>query len=191
MKRNDSLKLSILAALFAALTAVGSYITVPVGPVPFVLANMFVLMSGLLLGPLWGVVSMGLYLLLGIIGLPVFAGATSGVARFLGPTGGFLFGYLLAPFVVGLVVIGTKRSFLRDLIAMILGAVSLYAIGIPWLNNVTGMNDLEKAAESMIPYMAGDVVKALLAALLAQILYVSLGSLLPKVSRHAKHHKHS
>ena len=66
----------VLASLMAALTAVGAYIQVPIGPVPIVLSTLFVLLSGLLLGSRWGLASMGLYLLVGAIGMPFFAGAS-------------------------------------------------------------------------------------------------------------------
>jgi len=183
MKKNDPLKMSILAALFAGLTAVGAYIAIPVGTVPFVLANMFVLLSGLLLGPVWGPISMGLYLLMGIMGLPVFAGGAAGAARLVGPTGGFLLGYPLAALVTGLLTTLTKQNFSRDLLVLLLGAAAIYALGIPWLNAVTGMEDITGAFVAMLPYMGGDGVKALLAALLAQTLYTTMGGILPRVSR--------
>ncbi|MCK7505939.1 MAG: biotin transporter BioY [Desulfobacterales bacterium] len=77
----------VYASLFAALTAVGAYLFVPIGPVPIVLQNMFVFLAGLLLGSRWGLASVAVYLLAGICGLPVFAGGTGGIGRFVGPTG--------------------------------------------------------------------------------------------------------
>lgn len=182
-KRNDTLKFSILAALMAALTAIGAYISIPIKPVPFVLANLFVLLSGLLLGPWWGAASMLLYLLLGAIGLPVFAGGTAGAAKLVGVTGGFLFGYVLAAFIVGLVVSFSKRSFGRDLFALLLGAISIYALGLPWLKVTANIETWSALFTMNMWYMIGDVVKALIAALIAQALYISINPLLPKVGR--------
>ena len=78
----ENLRWTVLASLMAALTAVGAYLQIPIGPVPIVLSTLFVLLSGLLLGSRWGLVSMALYLLIGAIGLPVFSGGRGGVAHF-------------------------------------------------------------------------------------------------------------
>ena len=111
----------IYASLFAALTAVGAYLFVPIGPVPIVLQNMFVFLAGLLLGSRWGLASVAVYLLAGICGLPVFAGGTGGIGRFAGPTGGFLLGYLPAVFLVGWIAERQPGRMLRDVAAMLLG----------------------------------------------------------------------
>ena len=97
-----TLRMSVFSALFSALIIVGAYLKIPVGPVPIVLANFFVLLAGVLLGPKWGAASVGLYLLLGVVGLPVFAGG-GGIAYLTGPTGGFLIGYLPAAFLAGVI----------------------------------------------------------------------------------------
>ena len=86
--------MTIYAALFAALTAVGAYMALPIGPVPVVMQNLFVFLAGLILGGRWGLASVGIYLLAGAVGMPVFAGGTGGVGRFFGPTGGYLIGWI-------------------------------------------------------------------------------------------------
>jgi len=92
-------------SLMAALIAVGAYIAIPIPivPVPIVLQNLFVLLAGLLLGSRWGLASMGLYLLAGSIGLPVFSGGRGGLAHFLGPTGGYLIGFAVEAWLVGFI----------------------------------------------------------------------------------------
>src|SRR4030043_1983259 len=97
----EKLRWTVLSSLMAAMTAVGAYIHVPIGPVPIVLSTLFVLLSGFLLGSHWGMASMGLYLLVGAIGIPVFAGGKGGFAHFFGPTGGYLLGCVLASWVTG------------------------------------------------------------------------------------------
>src|SRR4030066_1601664 len=99
----EKLRWMVFASLMAALTAVGAYIHIPIGPVPIVLSTLFVILSGLLLGSRWGLASMGLYLLVGAIGMPVFAGGKGGFAHFLGPTGGYLFGFALSAWLTGFV----------------------------------------------------------------------------------------
>lgn len=93
------------AALFVALITAGALVAIPLPgtPVPIVLQNAFVVLTGLVLAPAWAALTVGVYLLLGAIGLPVFAGATGGLAHFAGPTGGFLVGYLPAVFVTAIV----------------------------------------------------------------------------------------
>jgi biotin transport system substrate-specific component len=161
------LRAMVRAALFAALTAVGAYLSIPMVPVPMVLQNMVVFLTGLLLGPRWGVAAVGLYLLAGACGLPVFAGATGGIGRFAGPTGGFLLGYLPAVAVVGWIA-GARGGIARDVGAMIAGAVVLYACGIPWLAAVTGLPLERAAAVGLLPFLPGDAVKIAAAALIAR-----------------------
>ena len=103
MNPNNRLQKMVLAALMAALTAAGAYMVIPIGPVPIVLQNLFVLLSGLLLGSRWAAASMGIYLLGGALGLPIFAGGSGGLAKLIGPTGGYLVGFPLAAFIIGLV----------------------------------------------------------------------------------------
>lgn len=157
----------VRAALFAALTAVGAYLSIPMVPVPMVLQNMVVFLAGLLLGPRWGAASVGLYLLAGACGLPVFAGATGGIGRFAGPTGGFLLGYLPAVAAVGWIA-GARGGIGRDVAAMAAGAAVLYACGIPWLAGVTGLPLERAAAVGLLPFLPGDAVKIAAAALIAR-----------------------
>lgn len=158
----------VYASLFAALTAAGAYLFVPIGPVPIVLQNLFVFLAGLLLGSRWGLASVAVYLLAGICGLPVFAGGTGGIGRFAGPTGGFLLGYLPVVFLVGWIAERKPARMPRDVAAMALGAVALYTCGVPWLMMVTGMPFEKAVAAGMLPFLAGDALKIAAAALIAK-----------------------
>lgn len=167
----------VLSALFTALIAVGSYIAIPFPPVPLVLANFFTLLAGLLLGPLWGGVSVLLYLVLGAIGFPVFSGGSGGFAHFFSPTGGFLLGYLLAAIAAGLVIhgpTGFRRSpgLARLAVAGLLGMLVIYAIGLPWFQIVLSakFTTLWSAFLFMAPFMVGDLVKVAVAAVLSRSL---------------------
>ena len=108
MKPSSELHMTVYASLFAALTAAGAYIALPIGPVPIVMQNLFVMLAGLILGSRWGFAAIAVYLLAGAVGLPVFAGGVGGFSRFLGPTGGYLLGYLPAVFCIGLISQKTK-----------------------------------------------------------------------------------
>jgi biotin transport system substrate-specific component len=171
MEQNSpQLRLTVYASLLAALTAVGAYLAIPIGPVPIVLQNMFVLLTGLLLGSRWGLASMAVYLLAGLVGLPVFAGGTGGLGRLFGPTGGYLVAYLPAVFIVGLISEKGGRRLAYDVLAMICGSLIIYAFGLAWLKIVTGMPLAKTLAVGMYPFLPGDAVKIAAAAPIARTL---------------------
>jgi biotin transport system substrate-specific component len=153
------LKRMVYAALMAALTAAGAYIAIPVGPVPIVLQNLFVMLAGLLLGGRWGLTSVGGYLLAGAMGLPVFAGGTGGVGKFVGPTGGYLLGFAAAAYLVGVISERGRGRVAIDVLAMLAGTVVLYAFGVSWLKVVTGMSVSKAVAVGMVPFLIGDLLK--------------------------------
>ncbi len=162
------IRMIVLTSLMAALMAVGAYIHVPIGPVPIVLTNLFVLLSGLLLGSRWGVASMGLYLLVGAIGIPVFAGGKGGLAHFFGPTGGYLFGFALSSWVTGFISERSPGSLILDILAVILGSLAVYGLGVPWLKWVTQMSWTKTLMVGVIPFLIGDTIKAVVAVILAK-----------------------
>ncbi len=164
----EKLRMVVLASLMAALTAVGAYIHVPIGPVPIVLSSLFVLLAGLLLGSRWGLASIGLYLLVGAIGIPVFAGGKGGFAHFFGPTGGYLFGYLAASWITGFISERSRDLMILDIFAVVVGSLVIYGLGIPWLKMVTQMSWPKALMVGVIPFLIGDAVKASVAIILAR-----------------------
>ena len=170
MTASTDLKMTVYSSLFVALIAVGAFIAIPIGPVPIVLQNMFVLLAGLLLGPLWGLACVAVYLIIGLAGLPVFAGGTSGLGKLFGPTGGYLLGFLPCVFITASVSRGLGKKPVFDILAMVLGSLVVYSAGVPWLKAVTGMS-LEKALMAgMVPFLIGDALKIVAAAFLAKAL---------------------
>ncbi len=164
----EKLRMVVLASLMAALTAVGAYIYVPIGPVPIILSTLFVILSGLLLGSRWGLTSMALYLLVGAIGLPVFAGGKGGFAHFMGPTGGYLFGYLFASWITGFISERSRGRMMVDIFAVIIGSLVLYAVGVPWLKMVTQMSWTKALMVGVLPFLIGDAIKASAVVILAR-----------------------
>jgi biotin transport system substrate-specific component len=167
----------VLMSLFAALIAVGAVFSIPMPPPlpPLTLAVFFALLAGLVLGPLYGGAAAALYLLLGSLGLPVFANGGGGFGYLAGPTGGFLLGYVLAALVAGLVSSQRDFSFPRALAGALAGLLGLYLLGLPWFSQVIATrrgSDASLLAAFMImwPYLVGDVVKAVLAAVLVRSL---------------------
>jgi biotin transport system substrate-specific component len=166
LKSGISVKETVFISIFTALTVVGSYTIIPLGPVPLVLSNFVILLSGLLLGSKRAAAVAITYLLLGTLGLPVFSGGTSGLARILGPTGGYLLGYLPAAYITGLISEKGKRSIIRDTIALISGVLIIYASGIPWLKFTLEMQWKDAILAGMLPFLPGDAVKIIAAALI-------------------------
>jgi len=164
----ETLRKTVLASLMAALTAVGAYIFVPIGPVPIVLTTLFVLLTGLLLGSRWGMASMGVYLLVGALGLPVFSGGRGGLAHFFGPTGGYLLGFVLSAWITGLISERSKGLLISDVIAVLAGSLAIYGLGLPWLKTVTQMSWSKTLIVGVIPFLPGDAIKATAAILMAR-----------------------
>lgn len=170
MNSTNQLRMMIYSSLFAALMAAGAFIAIPIGPVPIVLQNLFVLLAGILLGSKWGLISVGIYLFTGALGFPVFAGGTGGIARFAGPTGGYLLGYLPAVFIVGLVSEKNRNKPMFQVIAMITGTIIVYACGVPWLKTVTGMAWSKAVTVGFYPFLLGDALKIAAAVPIARAL---------------------
>jgi biotin transport system substrate-specific component len=157
--QTDTLRPMIYSSLFVALISVGAFIAIPIGPVPIVLQNMFVLLAGLILGPAWGMACVGVYLLVGMAGLPVFAGGTSGIGKLFGPTGGYLLGYLPAVLVTGALSRFLGQGVFRDILAMIAGSAVVYGIGVPWLKLAFAMSWGQAVSMGLAPFLLGDAVK--------------------------------
>lgn len=164
----EKLRWMVFASLMAALTAVGAYIHVPIGPVPIVLSTLFVLLSGLLLGSRWGLISMGLYLLVGAIGMPVFSGGKGGFAHLLGPTGGYLFGFVLSAWVTGFISERSRGLLILEIFAVFIGSLAIYCFGILWLKIITQLSWFKTLTVGMVPFLIGDIIKAAVAVVLAR-----------------------
>jgi len=158
----------VYASLLAALTAASALITIPIGEVPVILYNFFILMMGLLLGSRWGAASIAVYLLAGGLGLPVFAGGKGGIAILLGPTGGYLIGFLPAVFIIGFISEKFKQRFSYDIIAMLCGTVVIYAFGVIQLKIVLGKTWMVTMALGVFPFIIFDIVKVVAAAVTAK-----------------------
>ena len=178
MKKTQAM---ILTAVFAALTAVGGFLRIPFGTISFTMQVFFTCMAGLLLGPYWGSLSQLLYVLLGLIGLPIFTEG-GGLMYVVKPTFGFLIGLIPMAFVVGMLTrgLGAKRTksgaplsrpmqFLWLLLAQLVGLVVLYAIGLPYLYIfMHGAWTFQKTVVSgCLIFLPFDLMKMILAALLA------------------------
>ena len=167
----SNLKPLVFAALFAALTAAVAPFKIPLGftPVPITLQTLVVLMSGAMLGPYYGALAMILYVVVGALGLPVFAGGGSGIGAILGPTGGYLISYFIAAFVIGKYLWARKNpKYLDYVIAMIAGTIIIYALGAGWGMLVTGLGVMAILVGWVLPFIIGDTIKLLVAAYISK-----------------------
>jgi biotin transport system substrate-specific component len=164
--RVRDISLVIAGALLIYLTA-RIVIPVPGSPVPMTGQTFGVLLVGGALGFRRGLVSVGLYVLLGVVGLPFFAEGRGGLSVIWGATGGYLIGFVVAGALVGrLAELGWDRKLGGALGAMLLGSVVIYAIGLPWLGVVTSSTPAETIEMGLAPFLFGDALKLILAAVL-------------------------
>lgn len=170
----------ILCALFAALTAVLSQVAIPIGPVPISLATFSVFLSGALLGARLGGISQCVYVLLGAVGVPVFAGFKSGLGALVGPTGGYIVGYVFAAFVVGLIAERSGGKIWKLALAMVAGFLTYMVLGTGWFMILTGKNLAAALMVCVIPFLPGDGLKMALAVLLARQLQPVLSAMMEK-----------
>ena len=168
-------------ALSVALMAVSAWISVPLGPVPFTLQTFVAIFVLVCLPPAQAVATMACYVLMGTVGLPVFSGMRGGLGVIMGPTGGYLWGYLVAALAVWAVRAGAHtgnrgQSVQHDVaVAAILLVVS-YACGWLQLMLVTGMGPAAAAAAGVAPFVIVDVVKAAVAVATARAVRRAVGS---------------
>jgi len=155
--------LVVAGSLIVALSAQVA-VRLPFSPVPVTAQTLAVLLVGATLGSKRGALSLLAYLVEGLAGLPVFAAGASGPAYLLGPTGGYLAGFVAAAFVTGwLVERGWGKHVGRALLAMLAGSATIYLFGLSWLSLFAGRQAL---ALGLLPFLAGDVVKAIAGAAL-------------------------
>lgn len=163
----------IQAALFAALLAVFSQLAVPMVPVPMNLALLAVFLCALILEQHFAILSVGLYLLMGFLGLPVFAGFRGGPSVLFGPSGGYLLGYLVAAALIALLK-PLANHFIKRVLVLLLALLACYIPGTLWLMMLSGRNLPETLPLAVYPFLPGDGVKIVLAAVLAPRLNASL-----------------
>lgn len=177
MKNNT--KMMVWAAMFSALAVVAAMVSrfVPTEILPFSLMPFIVLLAGAILGPRWGMMSMLVYALLGLVGIPVFASPPfGGPAYLIKPTFGFIIGYIVAPLAMGLIIKNAKSGILNYIIASLVGLIVIYAFGLPYfyviMNYVLGksMPFMTVILKVMAPFIALDIIKALAAAFLAKLI---------------------
>lgn len=168
----------LLTALFAALSGVLAqvHIPLPFTPVPVTLQTAAPMLAGLLLGPRYGALSQVIYLALGLVGAPVFAGGQAGPGVLLGPTGGYLAGHILGAWLTGLLShMLPGRPLPRFAAAAALGGVAaIYLTGVSWLAHTLDLSWSGAVAAGVLPFIPGDLLKVVVTALLAERLVAAV-----------------
>ena len=155
-------------ALFAVLMAVCSWISIP-AVVPFTLQTFGVFVAVSVLGGKRGTLAVVLYLLMGIVGLPVFAGFSGGLGVLLGSTGGYIIGFIVMAIIAGLVIDNCRKPWLQ-LIGMIVGTIVCYLFGTIWFCVVAGYTFQAALAVCVIPFIPADLVKMIIAMLIGPMI---------------------
>jgi biotin transport system substrate-specific component len=151
----------ILGASWGIALSAQISISLPFSPVPITGQTLVVLLVGLILGRTRGTAAIAAYLAQGAAGLPLFAGGKSGLATLVGPTGGYLFGFLAAAYIVGMLSeLKFKRSIFQAASTLILGNIIIYVFGLFWLARFVGESQVLQLG--LYPFLVGDLLKILL-----------------------------
>lgn len=145
-------------SLFAALTALGAQIQIPHQPIPFTLQTFFVLLSGAFLGPRNGFIAQLTYIAAGAIGLPVFTGATFGLVKIFGLTGGYLMSFPFAAALVGYLV-SVRKGYAWTIVSMFIGLVIVFTFGSLYLNFIAIHNLQQSFASGFLIFSWWDILK--------------------------------
>lgn len=153
------------SAAFIGLISLGSWISIPFFPIPFTLQTLFVLLAGAVMKR-YAVIPVSLYVILGALGLPLYHNGVSGIGVLLGPTGGYLAGFIIAALITGLAY-ETPSPAVR-IIGLAGATIAIYACGIAWLMYSLNRDFLPALAAGALPFVPGDTIKAGVAYLIAR-----------------------
>ena len=160
----------ILVSMFAALTAISAQVTIPlpISPVPVTMQELAVCLAAAILGSRLAVLSQLIYIAVGIIGMPVFSGSTAGLARLIGPTGGYITGFLLSSFVIGKIVEQRPLPTLPGtFLAMLCGLIVIYTCGMLQLSLVLGISLKAAFISGVVPFIGMAIIKIAVGAAVA------------------------
>lgn len=160
-RKNKSYLLCVSALLTAILCVLAPF-SLPIGPVPVSLATLAIYLSVYLLGWKLASASVFFYLLAGLMGLPVFSGFSGGLGKLLGPTGGYLIGYLPLAAAAGILLERAKNRLLQFL-ALLLGTAVCYAFGTAWFCTVMDSTPAAALTVCVLPFLPGDMIKMTIA----------------------------
>lgn len=160
----------VLTALFTGINIVCALIAIPAVPVPFSLGLFAVFLSGALLDKKYALLSQLLYLMIGIVGLPVFARFTGGIGAVVGPTGGYLVAYPIMAFTIAFIVhLFRKKTVITYFIGMLVSLAICYLLGTAWLSIYLGKSFVAALSVAVVPFIAFDLAKIVVAVAVAMV----------------------
>ena len=161
-----------ITLLFSLLMVAGAYIQIEqtLSPLPIVLSNFFMMLAGLLLGSVWGLISVSVYLLSGALGLPVFSDGSGGIHHLTDFKAGYLLGYLMAVFTVGKISETGQYSMLRDFAALTIGGFVLLGSGMLWMKISLNLSWPIAFQLGVAPFILGAFIKVVFAIVFAKFL---------------------
>ncbi|MBU3189930.1 biotin transporter BioY [Clostridium bowmanii] len=154
-----------LIGVMAAVTCILGPLSLPIGIVPISLTNLVIYFSVYVLGQKRGTLSYIVYLLIGLIGLPVFSGFSGGFTKLFGPTGGYLIGFIFMAFISGIFIDKFSNKIYMCFLGMIIGTIVAYILGTAWLAYQANLTFNATLAIGVLPFIAGDLAKMVIAAL--------------------------
>lgn len=170
VRRKSQIYTLSMTAVMAAVTCVLAPLSIPIGPVPISLTNLAIYFSLYLLGWKWGTVSYVVYMLLGAVGLPVFSGFTGGMWKLLGPTGGYIVGFIPMAVIAGLIIDKFRNRGIQ-LLGMAVATAVCYAFGTAWYCFEAGVQVAPALATCVFPFIPFDLAKIVIAMLAGPVLY--------------------
>ncbi|SDL05058.1 biotin transporter BioY [Natronincola ferrireducens] len=165
MKKQKTITLTLISVMTAVTCILGPLsIAIPISPVPISFTNLAIYFSVIILGWRKGTVSYLVYLMLGFVGMPVFSSFSSGPAKLLGPTGGYLIGFIFMALIAGFFVDKFPNKIHMYVLGMVIGTIVTYVLGTAWLAYQANMTFKAALSAGVIPYIMGDIVKIGIAA---------------------------
>lgn len=159
--RNKKVYTMAVIALMTAITCIVAPLSIPIGPVPISLTNFAIYLALYILGWKKGTVSYLLYLLIGLVGVPVFSGFTGGIGKLLGPTGGYIIGFIPMAIIAGIVIDKFSRRWIQ-FAGLIVGTAVCYAFGTAWYCLQSGTNAAAALSLCVIPFIPVDLIKMII-----------------------------
>ena len=164
--QHTKIRSMVIIGLNSAILCILGPLSLPIGPVPISLTNLVIYFSLYLLGAKQGTLSYLIYVLLGLVGLPVFSGFSGGPGKLLGPTGGYIIGFFFLCILSGKWIEQSKGKLYPSIFAMLLGTLICYFFGTLWLSLSAHMDLWTSCTAGVLPFIPGDFIKILIAAIL-------------------------
>lgn len=173
-KTRTNIRVLTLVGVMTAVICILGPLSIPIGAVPIAFGNLAIFFSVYVLGMKLGTISCIMYLLIGLCGLPVFTAYSGGFGKLLGPTGGYLVGYIFMAFICGFFIDRWTANRILCMTGMILGQAVCYLLGTLWFIYQAGVPFKEALFTCVVPFIAGDLLKMVLAAVFGPQLRAAL-----------------